>query len=153
MATSTAIVLSPEEASQLEEFLGLVAGGYNGFLTAGLAVGWTPKRIAELMSDQDIAELVNYAVEQKVEYVESKLFGLIEKESFPAIQMFLYCQGAHRGWRPPQQRVAVDHQGKVAVERVAAVTAATLELIERHGPAALAVGGPLDDVVDADIVE
>lgn len=152
MSTATALVLSPDESMQLEEFLTLVAGGRNGMLTAGLAVGWTPKRLREITADADIAELIGYAVEQKIEYVEDKLFSLIEKESFPAIQMFLYCQGAHRGWRPPQQRVAVDHQGKVAIERVNAVRQAAIALMESHGPAALAVGGALDDIVDADVV-
>jgi len=74
----------------------------------------------------------------------------------PMIQMWLYCHGQDRGWRPPTHRVNVSHQGTPAAERVLAVTSAALELMAKHGHQALALGGPLDkmeDVVDAEVVD
>lgn len=143
---TTAVAIPPDT---LEEFLGMLTAG-EGPLTAGLACGLTPRKVREMEADPEISVLINVAREQKYERWERKLEELaMERDHFPALQMLLFCQAPHRGWRPPQQRVAHDHQGPVEVEKVQAVTIAVVELIAKHGPGVLSIGGPLDEAIEA----
>lgn len=149
--------LSADEAEHLAEFLELLQAG-RGELNAGIAVGWTPYRTRQLMQDPEFAMLVRFAEDRQLEDAEWELAKLVKKGHFPAIQMTLYCKGADRGWRPPQQRVAVNHGGQVQVERVHAVRQAAAKILAEHGVEALAAGGPLgmavdDEIVDAEVVE
>lgn len=142
---STAVAVPPDK---LEDFLGMLIDG-EGPLTAGLACGLTPRKVREMEADPEISQLIAIAREQKYERYEKKLDELAMDGHFAALQMFLFCQAPHRGWRPPQQRVAHDHNGRVEVERVQATTQAVVALIREHGPGILAIGGPLDQAIEA----
>lgn len=144
--------LSPDEAKALPEFLEFIQAGH-GELNAAISVGWTPHRVRQLMQDPEFYQLYRFAVERKLEDAEFELQKLVAKGHFPAIQMVLYCLGADRGWRPPQQRVAVNHGGQVQVERVHAVRQAAAQIIAEQGVAALAAGGPLGEIVDAEVID
>jgi len=146
-----AAVLTKMVSETIEEFIELVVGGV-GKLNAALAVGWTPRQLRELETDPDFNLLMEQCSIRQIESVEQVAYELAIARSVPMIQMILYCKGADRGWRPPTQRVAVNHQGTVAVERVNAVRQAAIELMERHGPEMLAIGGPLDSIDEADVV-
>jgi hypothetical protein len=96
------------------------------------------------------------AKEIGLESIEERAYRLAEKDNVPMIQMILYCHGADRGWKPPTQRVAVNHGGTVHVERVQAVSSAVREHLERHGVEMLAIDSPLDeddDIEEAEIVD
>ena len=148
-----AATLTPKLLEGLEEWIELVANG-KGHYHAGLAMGWTPRQVRELLADPAIQQAIEYAKTMVLEDIEEVSLGLAKAGNVPMIQMWLYCHGAERGWRPPTQRVAVQHQGTVQVERVQAVAQAARELMKAHGPEALAYGSALDDgVVDADVVE
>lgn len=149
------VTLSEAEARKLPEFLDLIRQG-TGNIEAALAVGWSPKRLRQLMADHDFLEVIQIAHERRIENIEKRLYEMADNKHFPAIQMILYSQAADRGWRPPQQRVAVKHTGVVALERVNAVREAALAIMAEQGVVALAAGGDLgdddDDIVDAEIL-
>lgn len=144
---ATAVVLSEDQAKALEEFLWAIANG-EGHVTAGIAAGFTPLQVKQFEADPEIGELIHVAHTQRIEGYEKMLHELAMEKNFPALQMQLYCQAPHRGWRPPQQRVHHEHRGQVEEERVAATTAAVVALIREHGAQALAIGGPLDQAID-----
>jgi len=148
-------LLSPVVLDGMEEFLGMISKGV-GPKNAAIAVGWSLRQLRELQSDAQFVEVMEAAGEQLIESIEEKSAQMAQAGNVPMIQMWLYCKGADRGWRPPTHRVNVSHQGTPAAERVLAVTSAALELMAKHGHQALALGGPLDEmdhIVDAEVVD
>lgn len=139
---------------RLEEYLTLRAGN-RGRLNSALAVGWTPRQLRDAERVPGFQEAVASARELGLESIEEKAYELAEDGNVPMIQMILYCHGADRGWRPPTQRVAVQHQGTITVERIQAVTSAARQLMQQHGGKSLALGaleGDDDDIAEAEIV-
>ena len=140
--------LHPELGEQKMDFLERIAKGVRP-LSAGLAVGWTPKRTREVLTEPGMAEIVRDAQEISIETLEEKVYKLAKKGNVSCLQLVLFCQASERGWRPATQRVAISSQSTVRVEVVEAAKAATLAAISKHGVKALQVGGALD-VVDAE---
>ena len=139
------IATSDHDLKQLEEFLELLRDG-TGPLNACYAVGWTPHHLRQKMKDPEFQALVAEANERKIETVEQRVFEASAKGNFAASQFILLCQAADRGWRPPQQRVAINGEARIKVE----VVEATKDVI-RAQLAARQIKS-LQPVVDADVV-
>jgi hypothetical protein len=134
------------EPGDVYDFLELVRGG-TGHLTAAEAVGWTPRRLRQMMSDPSFAEMVVECEERKVESIEKVAFDLAQNKNVEMIKLWLFCKGEHRGWRPPAQRQHVVTEGKVDRDDVATAVAAVREL--------MAAGdlNALPPPVDAEIID
>lgn len=149
-------VLPASVLEGMEMFLDLVRGG-TGHKNAAIAAGWTLRQLADLERMPQFQEAVAAANEQMLESVEEKAVHMALAGNVPMIQMILYCKAPDRGWRPPAQRVNVNHGGTVAVERVSAVREAARAIIGEHGGTALAIGalgeGDDDGIIDAEVVD
>lgn len=132
------------DPTKIEDFIEYVANGV-GPLTAALAVDWTPKMLADFMGDESFRELVLWAEERKIETIEEVCFEKAKKGNTTLIQFYLLSKGAHRGWRPPTQRVAVNTQSEVRIEVVEAQREALLQIMRDQGIAALQ---PTQDVIE-----
>jgi hypothetical protein len=149
---------------EVEQFLELlrVGSGYDeegrdvyqapmGEMTAALAVGWTPRKLKALKKDPEFVQLVNEARTLLVESVESVAIRNALRGNQRAIELFLFCHAADRGWRPPAHRHEVIQSGKVDISIVASVK----EAVKAH----LAAGGSIAElqeappVIDAEIVD
>jgi hypothetical protein len=141
------IASSPAELKKVQDFLELLRGG-TGTLNACYAVGWTPDHLRKKMKDREFCALIEEAHERKIETVEERVYQASEKGNFAASQFILLCQAADRGWKPPQQRVAIQGESRVKVEVVQATREAILTQLEKRNIRALQPG-----IVDADVVD
>ena len=148
----TDVLAKPAILDRLQEFVEFVCAG-RGPLNAALAVGWTPKDLRELETSPQFQQLMGECETRKLESLEQVAFEMAMNKNASMLQMILYCKGAERGWRPPTQRVAVHHQGTVAVETIEATKKALLEIMAEHGAEALAIGGPLDGAIEATVTD
>lgn len=143
--------IHPNAAGDTIEFLERIAGG-GGPLNSALAVGWSPKQLRDMLKSADFREMLEDARERSIETVEEGVQKLARKGNLGAQQLILFCLGAHRGWRPPTQRVAVNSQTTVKIENVEGVKAAVLEALRSGEVKALQPGGALD-IEDAEVVD
>lgn len=149
----TTALLPKQILDDLPEFLQMVQDGV-GVKSAAIACKWSLRQLKDLESMPQFQEALAVAREQKLEALEKKSYEMALQGNVPMMQMWLYCQGADRGWRPPAQRVHHQHQGTIGVEKVQATKAALLQIMQEHGVEALAIGGPLDGtIVDAEVVD
>jgi hypothetical protein len=146
------VTIHPEQSADTLMFLEALSCG-RGQLNAALAVGWSPRKLRDLMKSPEFIELMDEARTRGIETIEEKVFELAERGNLAAATLFLYCQAADRGWRPPAQRVAVSSQSTVKVELVEGAKAAVLEQLRAGDIRALQPGGALHEIVDADVVE
>lgn len=146
------MTIHPEQSADTLMFLEALSCGV-GQLNAALSVGWSPKRLRDLMKAPEFIELMDEARTRGIETIEQKVFELAERGNLAAATLFLYCQASDRGWRPPAQRVAVSSQTTVKVEIVEGAKAAVLERLQARDIKSLQPGGALDDVIDADVIE
>ena len=72
-----------------------------GEMTAALAVGWTPRKLKALKKDPEFVQLINEARTLLIESVESMEIRNALRGNQRAIELFLFCHAADRGWRPP----------------------------------------------------
>jgi hypothetical protein len=150
MATA---MIDPVLLDSMKDFLEMVQGGV-GPKNAAVACGWTLRQLAELEANPQFQEAMAATLERRTESIEERVVKLALRDNVPMIQLYLYCQAADRGWRPPTQRVAVQHGGTVVVEKIQATKAALLEIMRENGVKTLALGGPLDgDIVEAEVVD
>lgn len=137
---------SKAEQACVSEFLEHLIAGV-GPLNACYSVGWTPHHLRKKMLDAEFRELVSIAQERKIERLEQRAIELADKGNLAAIQFVLMCQAPERGWRPPQQRVAINQQTTIRVENVEAAKAAILDRLAARDVKALQPAKVID--VDA----
>lgn len=141
----------PAHPVDVLEFLESLADGV-GQLNAALAVGWSPKKLRDLMRDQSFLDMMEESRIRKLESVEEVVYRLAQRGNLAAATLILYSHAADRGWRPPAQRVAVSSQTTVKVEIVEGAKAAVLEQLRTGSIKSLQPGGALD-IVEAEVVE
>jgi hypothetical protein len=144
----TTIADTKAEQAAVGEFLDHIMKGV-GPTNACYAVGWTPRHLRKKMQDPDFVELVRVAQERKIESLEEKTYELAMKGNLAALQFFLLCQAPERGWRPPQQRVAINQQTTIRVENVEAAKAAILDRLAARDVKALQPA----KVIDVDLTD
>jgi hypothetical protein len=142
----------PAHPLDVLEFLEALSNGV-GQLNAALAVGWSPKKLRDLMRDNEFLDMMEESRIRGVETIEQKVFELASRGNLAAATLYLYCQAPDRGWRPPAQRVSVSSQTTVKVELVEGAKQAVMEQLRAGGVKALQPGGPLDEIEDADVVD
>lgn len=142
----TTIADSKAEQAALSEFLEHLMNGV-GPLNACFAVGWSPHHLRKKMLDAEFRELVSVAEERKIETLEQRTYELAEKGNLAALQFILMCKAPERGWRPPQQRVAINQQTTIRVENVEAAKQAILAKLEQRDVRALQPA----QVIDVDV--
>jgi hypothetical protein len=139
------LVLSYQATADAHKFLCRVADGI-GEMNAAAEVGWSPRVMREKLADPDLAEMFQDAKTITVEDIEAAVRRRAKAGNIQAAAMVLYSFGAERGWRPPQQRVAVATVGRIQVEVVEAAVQATRELLAAGNLRALQIGGALDAI-------
>lgn len=145
---SMTVADSKAEAARVEDFLEHVRNGV-GTTNACYAVGWTPRHLRDKLKDPDFVEMVRESNERKIETLEKVTFDLAAKGNLAALQFYLMCQASERGWRPPQQRVAINAQTTIRLEAVAASKQAILDRLEKRDIKALQPG----PVIDVDLAD
>jgi hypothetical protein len=136
------------DSQELKRFLERVNSGV-GELNAAIEVGWTPAELRKYQKDAEFRELVQVCMDQRLERVESKAFELAERGQMRAIELVLFCKGAHRGWHPPTQKVSVERTETVKVEMVHSIKAAALQVLQTEGAIAALQSGAIEaSVVD-----
>lgn len=122
-----------------------------GEMTAAMAVGWTPRKLKALKRDPEFVQLMTEAKELVLEAVESVEIRNALRGNQRAIEMYLFCHGQHRGWKPPTQRHEHKSEGRIEVNVVASIK----EAVKAHAlngdipVAQLQLAPP----IDAEIVE
>ncbi len=127
-------------------FLELVASGTPPML-AGHECGWTPRRTARNMADPEFAELIAYALDRRIDGVEKALFAQAMKGNMAAVQMVLL------NLRPEVfrdvKRIEIKSEHQVSGTIVHSTVQAAKQLMAELGPAALQIGGALDQAIEA----
>lgn len=137
----------------VEKFLEYVRGG-EGELNAGIAVGWTPRQVRKYLKDDEFAALVREQKDRRIESIEKVVFDKALEGTRWAVEMALFCQAADRGWRPPTTKIDVTRTHKVEGQVVVSVVEGLRQAMASGGDlAALQPGGPLGEIVDAEVVE
>lgn len=124
-----------------------------GELTAAYAVGWTARKLRMLKRDPEFLAMMEEAKELVLESVEQMAYrnALLGRQR--AIEMVLFCKGAHRGWRPPAQRHEVNHSGAIDHSVVAAGMEIAKAMLE-HTPVKELQSAVVDaEVIDDDVVD
>jgi hypothetical protein len=139
---------SKAEQACVEEFLEHLRNGV-GPTNACYAVGWSPRHLRKKMLDPEFVEMCRESNDRKLESLEEVLHGLALKGNLAALQFVLMCQAPERGWRPPQQRVAINQQTTIRVENVEAAKQAILATLAERNVKALQPAKVIDvDVSD-----
>jgi hypothetical protein len=146
---SAVATIDPQEQQDFFEYLQAGVGAMN----AAVAVGWTPRQLRRMLSDDEFSEMVDAVRERRIEGYEHALHEKAMAGNMVALQMVLYCQASDRGWRPPATRVALNRTTKVEVSLTTSVVEAARQVMATSDVAALQPGGALDDIVDAEIVD
>jgi hypothetical protein len=136
-------------ASELNLFLRRLKGG-GGEQLAAAAVGWSPLRLKQVLSQPEIQDAIKEVRRKDIETLERKAYRLAERGNTEMLKLWLFCQAGDRGWRPPTQRVETVRVGMADPTVIASVRQAISEALTRGElqPAACD-----DDIVDAEIVE
>ena len=137
---------SPAELKKVQDFLELLRQG-TGQINACYAVGWTPDHLRRKMRDAEFRAMTDEARTRMIETLEETVIGMANRGNFAAAQFVLLCQAADRGWRPPQQRVAIEGRTTVKHELVAATKDVILAQLAERNMKALQPG----QVIDADV--
>ena len=125
-----------------------------GEMTAALAVGWTPRKLKALRKDPEFIQLINEAKTQLVESVESVAIRNALRGNQRAIELFLFCHAADRGWRPPAHRHEVVQSGRVDISIVASVKEAVQAHLASGTVAELQGPEPIDaEIIDDDAAD
>jgi hypothetical protein len=136
-----------EERTAFIEKLMQGVGPYN----AGIALGWSPYKVDQLMRDQEFVALLQFIESAKDEKVETALYRAAASGVLPAIQMWLHARRPDR-WLPTK-KLQIERHEQVDINIVHSVREAARALLAEHGPAALQPGGALDDILDADVID
>lgn len=142
------IASSPAELKKVQQYLELLRGGC-GQINACYAVGWTPDHLRRKMRDPEFRAMMDEARTRMIETIEETVIGMATRGNFAAAQFVLLCQAADRGWRPPQQRVAIEGSHTVKHELVAATKDVILAQLAKRDMKALQPS----QIVDADVVD
>ena len=124
-----------------------------GELTAAYAVGWTARKLRMLKRDPEFLAMMEEAKELVLESVEQMAYrnALLGRQR--AIEMVLFCKGAHRGWRPPAQRHEVNHSGTIDHSVVAAGMEIAKAMLESSSVKELQSAVIDAEVIDDDVVD
>lgn len=124
-----------------------------GELTAAYAVGWTARKLRMLKRDPEFLAMMEEAKELVLESVEQMAYrnALLGRQR--AIEMVLFCKGAHRGWRPPAQRHEVNHSGTIDHSVVAAGMEIAKAMLEESSVKELQSAVIDAEVIDDDVVD
>jgi hypothetical protein len=124
-----------------------------GELTAAYAVGWTARKLRMLKRDPEFLAMMEEAQALVLESVEQMAYrnALLGRQR--AIEMILFCKGAHRGWRPPAQRHEVNHSGTIDHSVVAAGMEIAKAMLEESSVKELQSAVIDAEVIDDDVVD
>lgn len=136
VSTANLSLIHPDQPAEVISFLRDLAKGI-GDLNAALAVGWSPRQLADRKKDEGFRELMREARIRTIEDIEYTVRRLAKRGNMAAAQLVLFSEAADRGWRPPTQRVAINQQTTVTVEAIEGGKQAVTELLAEHGVRAL----------------
>lgn len=122
-------------------------GPYN----AGLALGWTPYKINQLLRDPEFAEILQVCEDSKDETVEYALFRQAGAGNTKAMEMWLHARRPDK-W-VATKKLAIESNEKVEISVVHSIRDAARALLQDVGPAALQQGGALDRAIEANVVD
>lgn len=127
-----------------EEFLARLTQGARP-LTAGAAVGWSPRKVGKMMSDPDFRILIEEASEMATESIEETLHRVARGGNVSAIQMWLYNRAPDR-WKDVK-RIETTVSGHVDVNVIEGHRRAILDILRSPG-GVLALAGGDEEIID-----
>lgn len=132
-----------DDLGQREKFLEAIALGTPEYL-AGDEVKWSPRKVAKICAEPEMAELIAYAKIRAVDGIEKILFETARGGNFQAQAMILF------NLRPEKfrdvKRIEVANTGTVMIEHVHSTKQALKELMAEQGAGMFQIGGPLDAI-------
>lgn len=140
---------SDRDLDRFERWIAALSRGV-GPMAAGAEVNWSPAKVKRLISDPDIANIMQDIEDAKDEHAEYRLFQSVDAGNMTAIQMWLYNRRPDR-WRDikkivTETHVTADHTVVINIRE------AVGSLLRDNGVAALQPGGALDEIIDAEVV-
>ena len=138
------------EMGEREELLEAVSNGCPPELAA-FRLGWTPRKMREVMQEPEFVELIQFAAERSVDAIEEVLQAKALAGNMAAIQMVLYNRRAHT-WRDVR-RIEVRTEATVSIQQVESTKQAAIALLRERGAGALQLLSGADDIVDAEVVD
>lgn len=119
-----------EEMLEYDRFLELIRDGIPE-INAALEVGWTPRRLKQLLNDPEFTELVGYARDEADGTIEKVLYEQASKGKQWAVSLWLFNRQPDR-WKDIR-RIEVNTTTTVNIGTVRSVKEAALELLREQG--------------------